>query len=255
MVSDYDGNIFILWEDYRDTATVLDLYMQKVTLSGDLLFSHNGISVVQAEGEQAEAGMVSDGEDGMYIVWTSYQDYPLSFDIYGTHIDGNGEFPDPVWVENGNIVSSEIYWQQHPSIVSDGNGGAIVAWEDGRASEYEWVFNLFMQRVNDFSTSVQHEKPDPVPEKFSLEQNYPNPFNPTTRIRYSLSHSGHIELVIYDILGRKVSTLQNQMMASGSHEVIWNGKNSSGTDVASGIYFYQLKADNNSKIRKMVMLK
>jgi flagellar hook assembly protein FlgD len=45
------------------------------------------------------------------------------------------------------------------------------------------------------------------------------------------------------------------MMASGSHEVIWNGKNSSGIDVASGIYFYQLKADNNSKIRKMVMLK
>ncbi len=255
MESDSAGNIFIIWADYRSDVDS-DVYVQKVTPSGQLLFPINGISICDDEGEQSYPKMISDTEDGVYIAWQDDRNYFTAVsDIYCTHINGNGEFPDPVWVENGNIVNSEIYWQWYPAIVSDGDGGAIVAWEDGRASEHEFVFNLFMQRVNDFSTSVEPEEPDPVPVKFSLEQNYPNPFNPATRIRYNLSHTSHVTLAIYDILGRKVHTLQNQVMTSGSHQVIWDGKNSSGTYASSGIYFYKLDVGGDSKIRKMVLLK
>ena len=209
--------------------------------------------------DQTVPRMVSDSEDGVYIVWQDGRGFETSMDdIYCSHIVGSGELADPQgwsWHENGNVVCDAVFWQKIPAIATDGDGGGIVAWQDSRASGKEHVYNLFMQRINDRTTSPVKEKSQPVPTKFSLEQNYPNPFNPSTRIRYNLSHTGHVKLMIYDILGRRVRTLQNQVMTSGSHEVIWNGKNSSETDVSSGIYFYQLKVGDDAKIRKMVLLK
>ncbi len=257
---DSDGNIFIIWEDYRDSVS-LDLYMQKITPSGELLFPHNGLTVVEEVKDQVAPKMVSDSEDGVYIVWQDGRVAAIDSirdDIYCSHIVGNGELADPTgwsWQANGNVVCDAVDFQYFPAIATDGEGGGIVVWSDLRASGKDPVFNLFMQRINDFTTSVEIEKSQPVPVKFSLEQNYPNPFNPATRIRYNLSHTGHVKLVIYDILGRKVRILQNQVMTSGSHEVIWNGKNSSGTYVSSGIYFYKLEVNDDSIIRKMVLLK
>ncbi len=236
----------------------LDLYMQKITPSGEILFPHNGVAVVVEAGEQIEPKMVSDSEDGVYIVWRDGRSFDNKDDIYCSHIVGNGELAEPTgwsWQANGNVVCDAVFWQFLPAIATDGDGGGMIAWRDSRASGKEQVFNLFMQRINDRTTSIVIEKPQPVPVKFSLEQNYPNPFNPATRIRYNLSHTGHVKLVIYDILGRKVRTLQNQVMTSGSHVVIWNGKNSSGTYASSGIYFYKLEVNDDSKIRKMVLLK
>ena len=88
-----------------------------------------------------------------------------------------------------------------------------------------------------------------------LFQNYPNPFNQSTKIEFTLPKSGFVTLTIYDILGRKARVLVSQPLSSGFKSVFWNGKNDSGKDVASGIYFYQLTAGNLSEIKRLVLLK
>ncbi|MCJ7458216.1 MAG: T9SS type A sorting domain-containing protein [candidate division Zixibacteria bacterium] len=94
-----------------------------------------------------------------------------------------------------------------------------------------------------------------VPTKFALDQNYPNPFNPETNISFYLSEKSEVNLAIYNILGQKVRTLAEGPMESGSHTVTWNGKNESGSSVASGIYFYKLNAGDNTVTKKMTLLK
>ena len=95
-----------------------------------------------------------------------------------------------------------------------------------------------------------------LPKKFELKQNYPNPFNPTTTISFALPTASHVTLTVYNLLGQKVRTLINNELASaGTHFQKWDGKDDFGHSVASGIYFYKIKADHFSAIRKMVLMK
>ncbi|OQY69942.1 MAG: hypothetical protein B6D44_16740 [Ignavibacteriales bacterium UTCHB2] len=106
-----------------------------------------------------------------------------------------------------------------------------------------------------------------LPNEFALEQNYPNPFNPSTKIRYSIptppassplikgrNEVGFVTLKVYDILGNEVATLVNEEKPVGTYEVEFNSA-SSNKHLASGVYFYQLKADNFLETKKMVLLR
>ena len=88
------------------------------------------------------------------------------------------------------------------------------------------------------------------PWKFKLEQNYPNPFNPATNISFVIGHQSFVTLKIYDILGREVTTLINEEKPAGIYKITFNASN-----LASGIYFYQLKAGSYIQTKKMVLLK
>jgi flagellar hook assembly protein FlgD len=94
-----------------------------------------------------------------------------------------------------------------------------------------------------------------VPTAFSLNANYPNPFNPTTNISFGLPVDSKVSLKIYNVAGQLVRTLVNETMVAGTHTVTWDGANSNGEKVASGIYFYKLNAGDFSKTMKMVMTK
>ncbi|NQV19434.1 MAG: T9SS type A sorting domain-containing protein [Armatimonadetes bacterium] len=88
-----------------------------------------------------------------------------------------------------------------------------------------------------------------------LIQNYPNPFNPTTTISFSIQNNSNVELSIYNIKGQKVKTLISDQLSVGEHSVVWEGRDDDNLPVGSGIYFYQLKAENFEEIRKMILLK
>ena len=94
-----------------------------------------------------------------------------------------------------------------------------------------------------------------IPEQFSLHQNYPNPFNPVTTLRYDLPENGHVNITIYDMLGREVKTLINQTQDAGYRSVIWDATNDYGKPVSAGIYLYQIKAGEYISTKKMVLLK
>jgi hypothetical protein len=94
-----------------------------------------------------------------------------------------------------------------------------------------------------------------APVKLSLNQNYPNPFNQATRIEFNIVKSGYVNLNIYNLLGKKTRTLVSEHLSSGFKSVFWDGKDNSGNFVASGIYFYRLKAGDFSETKKLLLLK
>ena len=85
--------------------------------------------------------------------------------------------------------------------------------------------------------------------------NYPNPFNPETTINYQLPAVSKVQLSIYNIKGQKVKTLISDQLPAGEHSIIWDGSDSNGKRVSSGIYFYKLKTANFEKTRKMILLR
>ncbi|MCX6134970.1 MAG: Ig-like domain-containing protein [Ignavibacteriales bacterium] len=94
-----------------------------------------------------------------------------------------------------------------------------------------------------------------LPLAFDLDQNYPNPFNPTTAISYQLIANSLVTLKVYDMLGREVTTVVNEMGVAGKHTAVWDGKNDRGESVSSGVYLYQLRAGGLVMTKKMVLLK
>ena len=94
------------------------------------------------------------------------------------------------------------------------------------------------------------ESSNQIPDEFLLEQNYPNPFNPVTTISYQIPADGHVELKVFDLLGREVASLVNSDQAKGKYRIKFDGSNFS-----SGIYFYQLRTSNFVGTKKLLILK
>jgi hypothetical protein len=103
-------------------------------------------------------------------------------------------------------------------------------------------------------TAIEEDGND-TPNLTALRQNYPNPFNPTTTICFTLLERTRVTLSIYDVGGRLVRTLVDETMGEGYQERSWDGKDASGSQVGSGVYFYRLTAGDRTLTKKMVLLK
>jgi hypothetical protein len=104
-----------------------------------------------------------------------------------------------------------------------------------------------MTGIDDYADGV-------LPGNLSLV-NYPNPFNATTNIDYSVPGDGQVSLRIYDAAGRLVTQLVNQYQTAGTYSAIWNSSDNQGDQAVSGVYFVRLAVDNNSRTKKMILLK
>ena len=105
-------------------------------------------------------------------------------------------------------------------------------------------------------TAIEFEKKElNLPASYILHQNYPNPFNPTTSIAFEIPMAKHVQLVIYDMLGREVISLVDNELQPGKHSVIWNGKDKNGHGVATGVYIYQLRTKDITRSKTMTFIK
>jgi hypothetical protein len=126
----------------------------------------------------------------------------------------------------------------------DGDGDMDVlsaSWNDDKIAWYE---NLLI------ITDIEAADDIAMPDSPLLYPNYPNPFNPGTTIAFALPAAGPVAIIVYDLSGRLVTTLLDQPMPAGHHEVRFNAG-----DLASGIYFYAIRTGTYSKTRKMVLMK
>lgn len=99
-----------------------------------------------------------------------------------------------------------------------------------------------------------------LPTSFGLQQNYPNPFNPTTNLKFSIPEKSNVEISVFDMLGRKISTLVSENLAANVYSVEWNGRNDNGTSLASGVYNIRMVAVSElgkifTDVRKVVLMK
>jgi flagellar hook assembly protein FlgD len=88
-----------------------------------------------------------------------------------------------------------------------------------------------------------------------VHDNYPNPFNPSTTIRYELSEKSNVTLNVVNVYGQTVRTIDQSQRPPGVHSVSWDGRSDTGAVVASGVYFYTIKAGASSQTRSMTLLK
>ena len=137
-----------------------------------------------------------------------------------------------------------------------------TTFQEGTTFYYRLSASDYSGNISSFSDTIIY--PDPnlfidenfsIPTQFSLLQNYPNPFNPSTRIVYGLPKTSHVELAIYDILGREVSVILNEVQEPGYKTITWYGTDYYGNYIGAGLYFYTIKAGHFTKTRKMVFLK
>jgi hypothetical protein len=98
-------------------------------------------------------------------------------------------------------------------------------------------------------TGISVHQAESLPERFVLEQNYPNPFNPSTTIKFELPRASHVNLTVYDVLGRELSRLVNERMDAGYHDVKFDG-----SALASGMYFYRIQAGSYVNTKKLLLL-
>jgi hypothetical protein len=94
-----------------------------------------------------------------------------------------------------------------------------------------------------------------LPSAIALKQNYPNPFNPETNIEFALPEAGNVSVEVFNVLGQKVKTLVSEYKDAGTYSVRWDGTNTNGMAVPSGVYFYRMVTEGFSQTNKMIMLR
>jgi|GEM_PF-1637914 len=114
--------------------------------------------------------------------------------------------------------------------------------------------SVYVYEAPFITTDVDESVHQARPNGFSLHQNYPNPFNPETVIHFTIPKRSGVRLTIHDILGRRVRTFERDCQP-GMHTVMWDGRNSAGQVIASGVYFYRLTAGDYRETKKMVLLR
>lgn len=186
---------------------------------------------------------------GLSLTLRTYSDSPVSIE----NLVPSNQATDIKWHRYGNIVKIgivDITGQKYlRSGVTD-----ILAVEGDFELDYalaaclteNWEVETLMPQVSNLDTLIGD---------YSFDPNYPNPFNPNTTLSFSLPRHAHVSLEIYNVLGQKVKTLVDEFYPPGRHTVEWDGRDDSGTAVASGIYFSRFSAGEFKARRKMVIVK
>ena len=125
-----------------------------------------------------------------------------------------------------------------------------------RGTQYGYsLYEIGIYNSSNVSSIEQQSNSFKLPSEFILNNNYPNPFNPSTVISCEIPEAGNVKLEIYNSLGELINTLSDSYLNQGKYKFTWNGKNSSGNFVTSGIYFYRMSACGLTLVKKMILLK
>jgi hypothetical protein len=164
------------------------------------------------------------------------------------------------WTLAGSWVdkNSPVQWLggYQPGIISKDTGPDFFWFTiAGQNASPMIIYRLHLGKMKMKLRAVNVRKESPLPTVIRLSQNYPNPFNPTTSFEFQVPSLEFTTLKIFDVLGKEVVTLVNEMRSEGVHTVRWEGKNNRGESVPSGVYSYQLKAGSSIVTKKMILLK
>lgn len=139
---------------------------------------------------------------------------------------------------NFNVASFGVDVQSLRNAVGGASGSPVRRFVNGGLDYVDQI------------TPTNIEDPNAIPTVYELKQNFPNPFNPETKINFAIPKQGFVSLKIYDITGRLIAQLVNEMKAPGFYAVDFNGVN-----MASGVYFYKLEANEFSDVKRMMLIK
>ena len=146
-----------------------------------------------------------------------------------------------------------VYFHSRDKLVLNGHFEKSIEFHNSGFATLHSVWPS-ISYTSDASLAV-NEKSDILPKEFALHDNFPNPFNPNTTIRFDLPMATDVSIVVFNVLGQKIKTIERAQMNPGYHSVIWNATNDFGSQVSAGMYFYQLRTNEFVKTKKMILLK
>lgn len=258
-VARWDGTSWSAMGDGFDT----NVYAL-ATFAGDLYaggtFRHSGAAAVNAIARWDGAQWVEVGGGA----WPIPNGHVRTLQAFGPslYVGGDFSYVGPTLESVYGIARWDGYgWYALGGGTWDGSFPGVDAilgtpdalWVGGSFTRAGGKHSRYIGRYTEVPTGIAQGGAAGLPTR--LEQNVPNPFNPGTTIRYTISKSGPVQLRIYDVQGRLVRTLVDEMQAPRHYDVTWDGTDSGGQRVASGVYFYRLNTAGRSASRRMVLLK
>jgi len=213
------------------------------------------------------------GKNWLSINSTLTNDLTLNAGVVVSHLDTNvvytGGFPS-LMKKSGifrSLNGGQTWEKYHNGFPSPGNDNVAA-----RFLAYDYLSNtlygIFCIEVNDSSQSVLYKlrpaTPTPVVEnsknesplrEYHLFQNYPNPFKSETMLEYKIKGNEIVNLIIYDVTGKEVKELVYKSQPRGDYQIVWNGKNTQGGDVPSGVYLIQLKTGTITLTQKILLIR
>jgi hypothetical protein len=274
-------NILYIDQDYFCVQDDYGCDWDEELLEEDFLYDYFGVAFAISDNHGAEVGDYDSDAVGITgdPITNEFVEHPINFrpDVLTSNPE-NWNWPD--WIESQVSGAVRLFTYR------DTQFGAGVRYDGGyfKTVYLPWQLDfavdttesgdvvprsgvpLLMQNILWwFDTESRRLGTDPVeeqtptPERYILDQNYPNPFNVTTDIGYEMPDSrssSPVSLRIFNILGQEVRTVVNEEQDPGQYVVTWDGKDHNGTDVSSGVYFYQLFIDKNmTQTRRMMLLR
>ena len=274
------GSVYLYVKDIKSKVSAPKTVDEWANLKSDefILQLKAGIKSSGIQDQQNFVGMLENAKDGN-DKYDILKPPPVTGNLNLNILSGGKQFAE-------NIVSTSkdgAYW--NIEIKSDFKGKTVVIQLDNKSPLPEG-FNIWFLSLTDKTDipvdngSIQLTVPDNgkgeyriivgnedyakhhseniplVPQEYALYQNYPNPFNPTTDIEYQLKENSNVSLAIYNILGQRIKVLINNVtQGAGRYTVTWDGTNSAGDKVATGVYIYRIIAKNFIAVKKMILLK
>jgi hypothetical protein len=252
LVADGAGGVIIAWQDGRDTSTFptnTDIYAQHFLASGALAagWAANGNDLTSQTSRQDAPAIATDGNGGALVTWT---DQRFGADIYAQHVHGDGTLASG-WPTSGIAISTAANSQIASTLVTDGAGGAVCAWQDNRSGAGN--DDVYAQR---FYGSGQVGPTVGVPAlpptgALMLAPAGEQPARGVARFTLRLAAASTVTARVYDVRGRAVATLlARAAVPAGTTQLTWDGRTDRGARAASGVYHLAVAAgDAHAAIR------
>jgi hypothetical protein len=245
------GDLTVLYVQMTSNQNEKGVFGQRISSTGDLLWGATGLEILPVD--TTNEGFVRAVDTGDGVIGLCFQAPQNTYgqdEIVGFKLDADGAFlwdPSPVGVCTLPSSKDDLV----ATVGTDGSARAI--WADQRNGGYD-IYGQNLNGDGSLGASLA-PAPDTMPALIQLSQNHPNPFNPSTDIAFSLPCRQHVVLQVFDTRGRIVRTLVDAEAGPGPQTIRWNGRNSTGSAVPSGMYFYSLQSADERQVRKMVLIK
>ncbi|MBL0062734.1 MAG: T9SS type A sorting domain-containing protein [bacterium] len=262
--SDGQGGFLLGYEDFRSGNRTY-AYIARYDNDGQAVWENVERRVCTFDGDQNSMTMTNDGNGGAWVAWEDQRNSDLytEIDLYGTHIDANGDFASingVNWPAEGAPICDVPTYQQEPALIPWASGSALAIWKDLRSSNPgrccgagavgDLFNNVYAQVLSEVSLDGDEVAENVVPTSFTLSA-YPNPFNPSTQLAFTLPQNTNVKLTIYNVLGQATETLMDTPLVAGDYSFTWNADNR-----PSGIYFAKLETSSGlSTVQKLTLLK
>ena len=235
IASDGAQGALIVWQDGR-SGTGADIYARRVAANGDSLWQTFGVAVCTAPATQSGVSVVTDGAGGAIVSWQDNRG--ADADIYAQRFNGAGQM---LWQTNGVALCTASGDQTFPQLISDGQGGAVAAWNDARPSAAEP--RVYAQRV-DASGSVPGTLGVPTTSgAFRVSAAIPNPARVRAAVEFALPEAADVSADVLDLTGRRIRSLAvRQHLPAGTHRLAWDVRDARGAPVPTGLYFVRVGA-------------